>query len=55
MLLLCSRVVRVTCTENVSESNQVALPVWLSQSDNVTAQRTMCVELDSNTTDANKG
>jgi len=44
-----------TCSENVSESNQVALQVSFSQSDNVTAQPTMCVELDANMTYANNG
>jgi len=54
-LLAWSRAVRVTCSENVSESSQVALPVSLSQSDNVTAQPTTRVELDSNMTDAYNG
>jgi len=50
-----SHVVRVTCSENVSESNPVTLQVSLNQSDNVTAQPTMCVELDANMTYANNG
>jgi len=45
----------LTCSEYVSESSQVALPVSFSQSDNVTAQPTICVELDSNMTDTNNG
>jgi len=43
------------CLENVSESKQVALQVSLSQSYIVTAETTMCVELDSNMTYANNG
>ena len=43
------------CSENVSESNQVALQILFSQSYNVTAQPTTCVELNSNMTDANNG
>ena len=43
------------CLENVPESNQVSLQVSLSQSYIVTAQTTMCVEVDSNITYANNG
>ena len=44
-----------TCSETVSESSQVPLQFSLSQSDNFTAQPTMCMELDSNMTYANNG